>query len=73
MRPEVQTSLYDGEPPPDGAQDFAACVEATHVSWLIAQRAFTGGAEAHRRAGDVVARMGYVLRGVRPRRRCRSR
>jgi hypothetical protein len=39
VRPEIQTDLWDDNPPSD-VQDFTTCVNLTHVSWLLDQDQF---------------------------------
>jgi hypothetical protein len=61
IRPEVWGRIFDADPGLSGAQDFAACVEQTHVTWLMDSGMFREGnsAERIRRALEQVRRMGY--------------
>lgn len=68
IRPEVWTCLWDDPPCTPPGQDFAACVEATHVSWLMDSGTIGGPAfnrpltPAHlARATNAVRRLGYEL------------
>ena len=40
VRPEVQKALFDPNRNAKGMQDYAACVECAHASWLINQYVF---------------------------------
>ena len=61
IRPEAWGKVFDAEPGLPMLQDFAQCVEATHVSWLMDSGMFKAGNPAERRARAIeqVRRMGY--------------
>ena len=61
VRPEVWGQIHDAKPQHRKAQDFLACVEQTHVSWLMESGLFEKkpDAERHARAAAHVRRMGY--------------
>jgi hypothetical protein len=61
VRPEVWGQIHDAKPKHPKAQDFLACVERTHVSWLMESGLFETkpDAERHARAEAQVRRMGY--------------
>lgn len=64
IRPELWSTMFTDEPH-ESAQDFRACVEATHVTWLMDSglfaREFPLPPARLARALEEVARMGYVL------------
>ncbi len=61
IRPELWGKIFDTEINNKQAQDFATCVEDTHVTWLMDSGMFTKKASPDRiaRALKQVARMGY--------------
>lgn len=61
IRPEAWGKVFDAEPGLPGLQDFAQCVEATHVSWLMDSGMFKNSNPPERRARalEQVRRMGY--------------
>ncbi len=61
VRPEVWGQIHDAQPRHRQAQDFLACVEQTHVSWLMESGLFETKPNAQRQARAVahVRRMGY--------------
>lgn len=61
VRTEVWGQIHDAKPEHAKAQDFATCVEQTHVTWLMESGLFTKRAqpERYRRATGHVRRMGY--------------
>ncbi|MDB6175704.1 MAG: hypothetical protein JWL59_5015 [Chthoniobacteraceae bacterium] len=61
VRPEVWGQVHDAKPEHPKAQDFAICVEQTHVSWLMESGLFEKRAEPerYRRAIEHVRHMGY--------------
>lgn len=63
IRPEVWTCVWDQPPCTPPSRDFAACVEATHVSWLMDSGTFGRVlTDAMReRAATLIRRMGYEL------------
>lgn len=60
LRPEVQKCIWDDNPCTPPGQEFARCVQTTHVTWLLNQGAFMGlkGAQ-YDRAVAAVRSMGY--------------
>ncbi len=64
IRPEAWGKVFDAEPGEKQIQDFRACVEATHATWLMDSGMFKKEPrnEARiRRAEEAVRRMGYEL------------
>jgi hypothetical protein len=64
IRPEAWGIVFDAKPADPKVQDFAECVRATHVSWLMDSGLFNESTwtEARRaRAAEQVRRMGYEL------------
>ena len=63
IRPEAWGRVFDVAPGLKEIQNFRACVEATHVSWLMDSGMFKEEKEQNperiRRAGEDVRRMGY--------------
>ncbi|MDP5239325.1 DUF4832 domain-containing protein [Uliginosibacterium sp. 31-16] len=61
IRPEAWGKVFDAEPGLAALQDFAQCVEATHVSWLMDSGMFKAGNSLERRERAIaqVRRMGY--------------
>ncbi len=63
IRPEAWGRCFDAEPGDPRIQDFRACVEATHVTWLMDSGMFkkseARNEERIRRAEEAVRRMGY--------------
>lgn len=61
VRPEVWGQVHDARPKHPKAQDFATCVEQTHVTWLMESGLFKKGTEPerYRRAIKHARRMGY--------------
>lgn len=61
VRPEIWGQVHDAKPEHAQAQDFATCVEQTHVTWLMESGLFEKRAapERFRRATEQVRRMGY--------------
>lgn len=61
IRPEAWGRVFDEEPGLPEIQDFRACVEATHATWLMDTGMFRGprSEERIRRAERAVRRMGY--------------
>jgi hypothetical protein len=61
VRPEVWGIVHDAKPGHPRAQDFMACVEQTHVTWLMESGLFEKrpDPERRRRAIEHVRRMGY--------------
>ena len=61
IRPEAWGKVFDAEPGLAALQDFAQCVEATHVSWLMDSGMFKTANPPERRARALaqVRRMGY--------------
>ena len=61
IRPEAWGQVFDENPGNPQIQDFARCVEATHVSWLMDSGMFRKqqDPERIRRAENHVRRMGY--------------
>lgn len=62
LRPELWESSFTSKPHPK-SQDFAKCVEETHVSWLMDSGLFKAGLsqEKRRNAEAAVRRMGYEI------------
>jgi hypothetical protein len=63
IRPEAWGRVFDEKPGLDKIQDFRACVERTHATWLMDSGMFRKNVpEARRkRAEEEVRRMGYVF------------
>lgn len=63
IRPEAWGKVFDAQPSDRRIQDFRACVEATHASWLLDSGLFAKGQpeERRKRAEAMVRRMGYEL------------
>jgi hypothetical protein len=63
IRPEAWGRVFDEKPGLDEIQDFRACVERTHATWLMDSGMFRKNVpEARRkRAEEEVRRMGYVF------------
>ena len=61
IRPELWGKVFDPDPGVPEAQDFVACVEATHASWLMDTGMFRGPVPPGRRerAIEAVRRLGY--------------
>lgn len=62
IRPEAWGKVFDAERDDERIQDFATCVERTHVSWLMDTGLFQKGTwsrSRHDRAVELVRRMGY--------------
>lgn len=61
VRPEVWGQIHDAKPAHEKAQDFVACVEQTHVSWLMESGIFKEkpDSERFRRAVEHARKMGY--------------
>jgi hypothetical protein len=61
IRPEAGGKVFDAEPGLPALQDFAQCVAATHVSWLMDSGMFKAANPPERRARAIeqVQRMGY--------------
>lgn len=61
IRPELWGRIFDEQPSHPQAQDFAACVRETHVTWLMDSGMFEKSAPPQRRqrAIEEVRRMGY--------------
>jgi hypothetical protein len=61
IRPEIWGQVFDLKPKHKQAQDFARCVEQTHVTWLMDTGMFRQKADPTRyeRATSQVRRMGY--------------
>lgn len=61
IRPEAWGKVFDSPPEDPRIQDFAQCVEATHVTWLMDSGLFQGKPTASRinKAMQSVRRMGY--------------
>lgn len=61
IRPEAWGKVFDATPGLPALQDFAACAEATHVSWLMDSGMFKdrNPPERRERAIAAVRRMGY--------------
>jgi hypothetical protein len=61
VRPEVWGQIHDATPQHPHAQDFATCVDQTHVTWLMESGMFNEKVdpERYRRAIEHVRRMGY--------------
>lgn len=61
IRPEAWGKVFDAKPGNKRIQDFLACVEATHASWLMDSGMFekTSNAERIQRAERQVRRLGY--------------
>jgi hypothetical protein len=61
IRPEAWGQVFDPKPANKSVQDFRACVEATHVTWLMDSGLFEKKPAAARvkRAEEQVRRMGY--------------
>ncbi|MFO0881082.1 MAG: DUF4832 domain-containing protein [Gemmataceae bacterium] len=61
IRPEAWGKVFDEKPDVKEIQNFRACVEATHVTWLMDSGMFRRkqSAERIRRAEEQVRRMGY--------------
>jgi hypothetical protein len=61
IRPEAWGVVFDAAPGVAAVQDFRACVEATHASWMLDSGMFRRkqDAERIRRAEAEVRRMGY--------------
>jgi hypothetical protein len=61
IRPELWGQIFDAKPKAKEAQDFAKCVEATHVTWLMDTGLFREppSPERKKRAIAHVQRMGY--------------
>lgn len=63
IRPEAWGRVFDEDPGLDEIQDFAACVEATHATWLMDSGLFEEPPRRERldRATRLVRRLGYEL------------
>ena len=63
VRPELWAKIFDEKPNHKKAQDFATCVNETHVTWLMETGMFQNKQPAERvdRAAKLVRRMGYDL------------
>jgi hypothetical protein len=61
IRPEAWGQVFDPKPANPRVQNFRACVEATHATWLMDSGLFEKKPTAARvkRAADEVRRMGY--------------
>lgn len=62
IRPEAWGRVFDARPGREEIQDFRACVEATHATWLLDSGMFgkqPQPADRVRRAEELVRRMGY--------------
>jgi len=61
IRPEIWGQIFDASPSHPKAQDFASCVQATHVSWLMDTGMFREEASPKRKANAIrqVQKMGY--------------
>lgn len=61
IRPEAWGKVFDEKPGVKEIQDFRACVETTHASWLMDSGMFEKKPKADRvkRAEEQVRRMGY--------------
>lgn len=62
IRPEAWGKVFDAAPADSHIQDFARCVEETHVTWLMDSGLFqrkTWSPARRARAEDQVRRMGY--------------
>lgn len=61
VRPEVWGQVHDEDPTHEKAQDFKACVEQTHVTWLMESGIFKVPLDVVRRERAIshVRRMGY--------------
>ena len=61
IRPELWGRIFDADPAHPKAQDFAACVRATHVTWLMDSGMFRREVPPERqaRAIEQVRAMGY--------------
>ncbi len=64
IRPEAWGKVFDEDPGDARIQDFLACVEATHVTWLMDSGMFSyqetaENPERRKRAEEMVRRMGY--------------
>lgn len=61
IRPEAWGIVFDASPSVAAVQDFRACVDATHASWLLDSGMFSRKQDAGRvrRAEAEVRRMGY--------------
>jgi hypothetical protein len=61
IRPEAWGIVFDPQPGNPQVQDFAACVEATHATWLMDTGMSRGEIPPQRRARaeEAVRRMGY--------------
>ncbi len=61
IRPEVWGQIFDPKPSHQQAQDFAACVEQTHATWVMDSGMFEKQPMTARsaRAATLVRRMGY--------------
>lgn len=61
VRPELWGQIFDAKPAHPQAQDFAECVQQTHVSWLMESGLFKEKASPTRYASaeSQVRRMGY--------------
>ncbi|MCP4810773.1 MAG: DUF4874 domain-containing protein [Proteobacteria bacterium] len=67
LRPELQQVIFtDAYTTGEYAQDFAECVEATHVSWLIDHYGFHSSGDELAVTREAAASMGaaYVVEGV---------
>jgi hypothetical protein len=61
-RPEIQSQMFANYPAGSGqVDDILACIEQTHVTWLINQQGVTGYAAADAKVGAAVRKMGYEL------------
>lgn len=61
IRPEAWGAVFDAERSNPAIEDFATCVEATHVTWLMDSGMFRAGNSPERlaRAREQVRHMGY--------------
>jgi hypothetical protein len=61
IRPEAWSIVFDATPTNPAVESFRACVDATHVTWLMDSGMFRGTnlSERRVRAFDEVRRMGY--------------
>ena len=61
IKPELWGNIFDKQPSHSQAQDFGACVQQTHASWLLDSGMFKKSqpADRIRRAQQHVQKMGY--------------
>ncbi len=61
-RPEIQSQMFASYPGGSGqVDDMLACIELSHVTWLLNQQGVTGYSPSDPKVAAAVRRMGYEL------------